>query len=65
MTVKGVHPSSTAIRTTLLGIAVSLVLIFVKGIAGHLGHSYALIADARESGADILSSVLYGLATTL
>lgn len=52
------HPSITAIRTTILGIGVSLVLIFVKGIAGHLGHSYALIADATESGADILSSGL-------
>ena len=52
------HPSITAIRTTILGIGVSVVLIFVKGIAGHLGHSYALIADAIESGADILSSGL-------
>jgi cation diffusion facilitator family transporter len=58
MTGIDIHPSSTAIRTTLLGIAVSIVLIFVKGIAGHLGHSYALIADATESGADILSSAL-------
>ncbi|MEO7121285.1 MAG: cation diffusion facilitator family transporter [Ginsengibacter sp.] len=57
-----IHPSSTAIKTTLLGIAVSVVLIFVKGIAGHFGHSYALIADATESGADILSSALLWLA---
>ncbi len=56
-----IHPSSTAIRTTLLGIGVSVVLIFVKGIAGYLGHSYALIADATESGADILSSGLLWL----
>ncbi len=48
----------TAIRTTVLGIMVSIILIFVKGISGHLGHSYALIADATESGADILSSIL-------
>ena len=33
-------------------------MIFVKGLAGHFGHSYALIADATESGADILSSGL-------
>jgi|GEM_PF-5469009 divalent metal cation (Fe/Co/Zn/Cd) transporter len=38
-----IHPSSIAIRTTLFGIAVSMVLIFVKGISGYLGHSYALI----------------------
>lgn len=55
------HPSSTAIRTTLLGMAISVVLIFVKGISGYLGHSYALIADATESGADILSSGLLWL----
>jgi len=53
-----IHPSSIAIRTTLYGIAISVVLIFVKGISGYLGHSYALIADATESGADILSSGL-------
>lgn len=52
------HPSVTAIRTTKLGIGVSLVLIFVKGMAGYFGNSYALIADATESGADILSSGL-------
>lgn len=56
-----IQPSSTAIRTTLLGIGVSVVLIFVKGIAGYFGHSYALIADATESGADILSSGLLWL----
>jgi divalent metal cation (Fe/Co/Zn/Cd) transporter len=51
-----IHPSKTAIKTTLLGIAVNIVLIFVKGIGGYIGYSYALIADATESGADILSS---------
>ena len=56
-----IHPSVTAIRTTILGIAISCVLIFVKGIAGYIGHSYALIADATESGADILSSGLLWL----
>src|SRR3954467_500150 len=56
-----IHPSSIAIKTTLLGIAVGVVLIFVKAIAGYLGHSYALIADATESGADILSSGLLWL----
>ncbi len=53
-----IHPSVTAMRTTLIGIGVSVVLIFVKGLAGYFGHSYALIADATESGADILSSGL-------
>lgn len=58
MTVIDIHPSAKAMKTTLLGIAVSVTLIFVKGIAGYVGHSYALIADATESGADILSSSL-------
>lgn len=57
-----IHPSVTAIRTTVLGIAVSIILIFIKGIAGHVGHSYALIADAIESSADVVSSGLLWLA---
>lgn len=55
-------PSAEAIRTTQLGIIISIALIFVKGIAGHLGHSYALIADATESGADVISSGLLWIA---
>lgn len=57
-----VHPSVVAIRTTILGIILSAVLVIVKGVAGHLGRSFALIADATESGADIISSVLLLLA---
>ncbi len=45
-------------RTTLLGIGVSFILVFVKIASGHIGHSYALIADATESSADVLSSGL-------
>jgi cation diffusion facilitator family transporter len=41
-----------------LGISVSFLLVFVKWAAGHIGHSYALIADATESSADVLSSGL-------
>jgi len=55
-------PSRDAIRTTQLGIIISIVLIFVKGISGYLGHSYALIADATESGADVISSGLLWIA---
>jgi cation diffusion facilitator family transporter len=53
-----VHPSIRGMRTTLLGIGISIVLVLLKGIAGYLGHSYALIADATETGADVLSSAL-------
>ena len=58
---KGQHPSARAIRTTQLGIMVSIILVVVKALAGHFGHSYALIADATETGADILSSALLWL----
>ncbi|PRY50848.1 cation diffusion facilitator family transporter [Arcticibacter pallidicorallinus] len=54
-------PSIKAIRTTQLGIAVSIVLVVVKALAGHFGHSYALIADATETAADIVSSFLLWL----
>ncbi|WP_295712302.1 cation diffusion facilitator family transporter [Mucilaginibacter sp.] len=53
-----VHPSVKAIRTTQIGIGISIILVFIKAIAGHLGHSYALIADATETGADVFSSTL-------
>ncbi len=53
-----VHPSVRGMRTTMLGIGVSFLLVFVKMAAGHIGHSYALIADATESSADVLSSGL-------
>ena len=42
----------------MLGIGVSFLLVFIKMAAGHIGHSYALIADATESSADVLSSGL-------
>jgi divalent metal cation (Fe/Co/Zn/Cd) transporter len=55
-----IHPSSIAIKTTLFGIAVSVILIFIKGIPVYLGHFYALIT-ATESGVDILSSTFIKL----
>lgn len=40
---------------------VNLILAIIKLIAGVVGHAYALVADAVESTADILSSlVVYG-----
>ncbi len=55
------HPSIKAIRTTQLGMLISVVLMVAKWLAGHFGHSYALIADATETGADILSSAFLWL----
>lgn len=60
-----IHPSKTAIRTTILGIGLSVILIFLKGISGYFGNSYALIADAIESGADVISSGLLWFALTI
>jgi len=57
-----ISASEEAIRTTQLGIGISVILIFVKGIFGYFGHSYALIADATESGADVISSGFLWLA---
>ena len=53
----------TAIRTTYFSIVGNASLAIIKGIAGFFGNSYALIADAIESTADIFSSflVLFGL----
>lgn len=44
------------LQSTVIGIAVSSVLAIIKGIGGVTGNSYALIADALESTADIFTS---------
>ena len=53
----------TAIRITYFSIVGNASLAIIKGFAGFFGNSYALIADAIESTADIFSSflVLFGL----
>ena len=51
------HQAERGQKTTLIGIAVNIGLVLVKGTAGWLGHSYALIADAMESGTDIVTSI--------
>ena len=48
----------SGLRVSLLAMAVNAVLATVKLLAGLLGHSYALIADAVESFGDIASSAL-------
>lgn len=45
-----------AIKTMLLSIFTSVGLVLLKGLSGYFGHSFALIADAIESTADIFSS---------
>lgn len=48
----------TAVRTTLFSIVGSLLLALLKALAGFFGNSYALIADAIESLADLFASIL-------
>ncbi len=45
-------------RIASLGLGANAVLALVKGIAGIVGHSYALTADAAESVADIGGSLV-------
>ncbi len=46
------------LRLAGLGLAVNALLALAKGVAGVLGHSYALLADAAESAADIGGSAI-------
>lgn len=47
-----------AIKTIYFSLAGNTLLALIKGLAGVFGNSYALIADAIESTADIFSSLL-------
>lgn len=55
--------SRQGMRSTVIGMVINALLALGKGVAGVLGNSYALIADAIESAADIVTSgiVLLGL----
>lgn len=50
--------ADNAIKTTYFSIFGNLLLAIIKWLAGFFGNSFALIADAIESTADIFSSVL-------
>ena len=45
-------------RAALTGLVVNVVLVVVKLLAGIVGHSYALVADAIESSTDMFSSLI-------
>jgi cation diffusion facilitator family transporter len=53
----------TAVKATYFSIIGNTCLALIKGMAGFFGNSYALIADAIESTADIFASflVLFGI----
>src|SRR3954471_15200201 len=50
--------ASLGMRAALTGLLVNAALVAVKLLAGILGHSYALVADAIESSTDIFSSLI-------
>ncbi len=50
--------ANKGIKTTVLGIITSLFLAAIKAIAGIMGNSYALIADAIESASDVFTSII-------
>lgn len=50
--------SSEAIKTSVFSILGNIAFAIIKFIAGVLGNSYALIADAIESTADVFASIL-------
>ncbi len=52
------HDTSSGIRSAQLGVVVNAGLAATKFVAGIVGNSYALVADAAESAADILSSLV-------
>ncbi|HEX2723778.1 MAG TPA: cation diffusion facilitator family transporter [Gemmatimonadaceae bacterium] len=49
---------SRVIRSAQIGVLVNAVLAIVKLVAGILGNTYALVADAVESTADIFASLV-------
>ena len=55
---KEVHPAQVGIRSIRHGIVANLFLALVKGFVGFWGHSFALIADAIESTADVFTSLI-------
>ncbi len=50
--------SPTVVRLAQLGLLVNAVLAMLKLVAGLVGHSYALVADAIESSTDIFGSLV-------
>lgn len=52
------HSALRGIRSAQLGLLVNALLAGVKLVAGLVGNSYALVADAIESTADVMASVV-------
>jgi cation diffusion facilitator family transporter len=52
------HPIIRGIRSAQAGLLINTILAITKLVAGIVGHAGALVADAVESGADVLSSII-------
>lgn len=52
------HPALHGARYVFLGVIVNATLAAAKGVAGILGNSYALVADAIESSLDVFQSLV-------
>ncbi|MBX7255681.1 MAG: cation diffusion facilitator family transporter [Candidatus Hydrogenedentes bacterium] len=52
------HPALRGARFIVVGVLINLALAIIKGVAGILGNSYALIADAMESSLDVFQSIV-------
>src|SRR4051812_3879509 len=52
------NATSRGIRTAQIGMLVNTCLAIIKLVAGIVGNTYALVADAIESTADIFSSLI-------
>jgi cation diffusion facilitator family transporter len=52
------HAAQRGIRSAQLGLLVNATLAGIKLIAGLVGNSYALVADAVESAADVVASIV-------
>ncbi len=55
--VAAVRPAPNATRAAQLGMVVNIGLTVAKLVGGIVGHSYALVADAAESGFDLFGSL--------
>lgn len=47
-----------AIKTSIWSLTINVVMVIAKGVTGYLGNSFAMLADAIESTADVFSSAL-------
>ena len=58
MTAQPEQINARGVRASIVGLVVNVALAITKLLAGLLGHSYALVADAVESLADVFGSIV-------